>query len=68
MKPVALGVIGCGVIGGHHLRAASRTVTVRVVAVADLLEDRVREAAAKYDIPRSHRSGAALLDDLPWRP
>lgn len=63
MKPVALGVIGCGVIGRHHLRAASRTETVRVVAVADLLEDRVREAAAQYDIPRHHRSGAALLDD-----
>ena len=63
MKPVALGVIGCGVIGRHHLRAASRTETVRVVAVADLLEDRVREAAAQYGIPRSHRSGESLLDD-----
>jgi len=46
MKSVALGVIGCGVIGRHPLAAASQSPLTRVAAVADLIEKKGREIAA----------------------
>ena len=63
MKPVALGVIGCGVIGRHHLAAASQSPMIRVTAVADLIEEKGRELAEQYGIPKRYVEGADLLED-----
>lgn len=38
MNPVRVGLIGCGVIGGHHIRHAGESPLVEVVAVADLID------------------------------
>lgn len=43
MKPVQLGLVGCGVIGQAHLRAAASLPPVRFVAVCD-----VRKEAADH--------------------
>ncbi len=62
MKPVRLGVIGCGVIGQNHLRAATESPLLDVVAVADFREDAAREAADKFHINTVYADGSALID------
>jgi len=63
MDPVRLGLIGCGVIGRHHARAASQCSAVKLVAVADLIEERGRAIAEQYGVPVRYREGLDLLDD-----
>ncbi len=64
MEPVKLGIIGCGVIGsGDHLPRATKSPLVDLVAVSDLIEERVKTAAEKYNIPAVYSSGSELLDD-----
>ena len=61
--PVKLGIIGYGVIGRHHMEAATKSPLIDVVAVADLIKDRGREAAEKYGIKKVYREGSALIRD-----
>lgn len=64
MEPVRLGIIGCGVIGsGTHLPTATQSPLFEVVAVADLIEERVKAAAEKFGIDTIYDSGARLLED-----
>lgn len=63
MEPVRLGLIGCGVIGSQHIRHASDSPLVSLVAVADLIEERVNKAAEQYGVPKRYREGLDLLDD-----
>ena len=50
MKPVNFAIIGCGVIGTVHLRSAQQSKNVRVVAIADLRAELVREAAKAHQV------------------
>jgi predicted dehydrogenase len=63
MDPVKLGVIGCGVIGSVHLHFATQSSAVKVVAIADLIKERVEGAAAKFDIDKVYADGDALIND-----
>lgn len=63
MTKVRLGIIGCGVIGTHHLRAATASPLIEVVAIADLLEDRRQKAAAEFHIPEVYPDGDTLLEE-----
>jgi len=63
MKPVALGVVGCGVIGPVHLRDAAESPLIEVVAVADLIEERARAAAQKFGVRKIYADGESLLAD-----
>lgn len=63
MEPVRLGVIGCGVIGNHHLQVATASQRVKVVALADLLDDRAQAAGEKYGVGTLYKQGLDLLDD-----
>ncbi len=63
MKPVRLGIIGCGVIGGHHIAAAAAHDGIDLVAVADLDESLASKAASKFGVPKSYPNGAKLIDD-----
>ena len=66
MNPVRLGVVGCGVIGNSHLASALKIPeSIRLVALADLIEERMETAAAKYGAPRKYRSGAELIEKDP---
>jgi predicted dehydrogenase len=51
------------VIGRHHIRAASESPLVRVVAMADRIEERVHEVGDQYGIAKRYGEGSDLLDD-----
>ncbi|OOM78768.1 1,5-anhydro-D-fructose reductase [Clostridium puniceum] len=52
MNKVKVGVIGCGNISGIYFENLTKTfVNIEVHACADLIEDRAKEAAEKYNIP-----------------
>lgn len=63
METVKLGVVGCGVIGPHHLQAAANCDLIEVVAVADLIEERARAAAERFGVPKVYIEGSALIED-----
>ena len=52
MNALGIGVIGCGEIAfTYHLPALARVTDARVVAVADLADDKARQAAHEFAIP-----------------
>jgi predicted dehydrogenase len=51
--PVGVGIIGAGNISDQYLRNLTAFPDVSVLAIGDLLEDRAREQAAKYGVPRA---------------
>jgi len=63
MKPVRLGIIGCGVIGNHHLEAANDSPLAELVAAADLIEERVGAAAEKYGVTAYPNDEELLKDE-----
>ncbi|MBI4975922.1 MAG: Gfo/Idh/MocA family oxidoreductase [Spirochaetes bacterium] len=64
MEPVRIGIIGCGVIGtGSHLPEAADSKLVTVTAVADIIEERVKNAAGRFNIQKTYASGDELIDD-----
>ena len=63
MEPVRLGVIGCGVICGSHLKLAAEYADAQVVAVADMMVERAKATAEKFSIPSYYGSDDELLND-----
>ena len=60
---VRLGVIGCGVIGTIHLRAAAEAPEVTLAAVADRIAGRAQEAADRFGAERAYAAPEALIAD-----
>ncbi|MCR4399953.1 MAG: Gfo/Idh/MocA family oxidoreductase [Syntrophomonadaceae bacterium] len=48
---VGIGLIGCGRISGNHFEAIRQQPGARIVACCDIIPERARQAAEKYDIP-----------------
>lgn len=63
MDRVRLGIIGCGVIGQAHLRAAAGSQRVVITAVADLNGEAAKKAAADLPDARVHTRGEDLIAD-----
>lgn len=63
MRPVKLGVIGCGAMGCRHIVAGQASPLINVVAVADPVVERARELATSQGIAQVYREGAELLAD-----
>ena len=63
MNPVRVGLIGCGVIGGHHIRHAGESPLVEVVAVADLIDERAAAFGDQYGVAARYRAGTDLIAD-----
>ena len=63
MDPVRLGVIGCGVIGQHHLASAQASPLIEIAALSDLRADLANESAEKFGVDKTYPKGEALLED-----
>ena len=63
---VRIGVIGCGQIAQQHFKNYAQIPEARVVACADILEDRASKSAKEFGIEHIYNSAQALLerDDL----
>ncbi len=62
MEPVRIGIIGCGVMGGRHLKAVARSPLLQPVAVADIDPDKREALANAHGIPDRHAEGAELIE------
>lgn len=51
MRKLGVAVIGCGFIGGVHLRAWRKVEGADLVAVVDLIEGRAKKAAEDFKVP-----------------
>ncbi len=63
MEPVRVGVIGCGVIGTSHMRAANASPDIELVAAADLIDGNREKAEAQLSPKRMYTDGADLIAD-----
>ena len=63
MDTVRLGVVGCGVIGPSHMKAAVDSPLIELVAVADLIEERARAKAEEFGVPKVYTQGDDLIED-----
>ena len=63
MKPVKVGVIGCGVIGSRHLSIATEAPHIELVAAADLIETNRTAAAERFNPPKMYSNDIDLLDN-----
>jgi predicted dehydrogenase len=63
MGSVKLGVIGCGVIGQRHVKAAVDCPYIDLTAVADIRGETAKTTAEQYKIPSWHDSAEKLLSD-----
>ena len=63
MEPIRLGIIGCGVIGSSHVTNATKSPFAELVAVADVMEERARATAEKFNIPSFYNNDEDLLNN-----
>ncbi len=63
MKKLNLGLIGCGGRMSRHIEALLQMDDIAVVAVADPIEERRRNAAAQFGCTRLYDGFTALLDN-----
>lgn len=62
-RNVVCGIVGCGVIGPVHADAFSRCDGVSVKWVCDIIEDRARGMAERFNVPRHCKDLRQILDD-----
>ncbi len=62
IKPVAVGVIGCGNISGAYMRMLKTLPVVQVVACADLRMEAAQAMAEQYGVPQVLTVEALLAD------
>jgi predicted dehydrogenase len=63
MKPVQIGVIGCGVICQYHMTGAKGSPLMDIVAVADIIEEKARRTAQTFGVPTVYNNAEDLLND-----
>lgn len=62
MKPVNVGIIGCGKISGIYMENCLKFEALQLVACADLDRERAEEQAAKYGISKVYTPDELLAD------
>ncbi len=63
MKPVKIGIIGCGIIGRTHAEAANKSSRMELVAVADMNAEAAQKLAAELGVPKFYGNAIELLND-----
>jgi len=61
MKPVKVGIIGCGNISGIYFQNTTKMASLEVIAAADLIAERVESKAKEFGVPNIYYSGKELL-------
>ena len=62
MKPVKVGVIGCGNISDIYFQAGQKFESIEIVACADLVKARATAKAKEYGVPRATTVKQLLAD------
>ncbi|NBD27708.1 Gfo/Idh/MocA family protein [Paenibacillus glycinis] len=62
MKPVKVGIIGCGNISRIYFKNLKQYPEVELVAAADIDIERAKERAAEYDVPNAYTVEQLLAD------
>ena len=62
MKPVKVGVVGCGNISDIYCKAGKVFEAIEIVACADLLMERARAKAKEHGIPKACKVAELLKD------
>ena len=52
VKPVKLGIVGCGNISSIYCQNAGKLEALEPAACADLIPERAQQRAAEYNIPK----------------
>ena len=61
-QPVNVGIVGCGNISDIYLQNCTRFPSLRVLACADLMQERAAEKAQKYGVPNAYSVEELLAD------
>ena len=62
MKPVKVGLVGCGFISGIYLQNSKLFTSFDIIACSDLIEERAKSRAIEYNVPRV-MSTEEIMDD-----
>ena len=62
-KKVRMGVVGTGIWGRMHVRAYVQHPSADLVAICDLNEERAREVAEEFDIPKCYSNTDEMLEE-----
>ncbi|MFW6457725.1 MAG: Gfo/Idh/MocA family protein [Planctomycetota bacterium] len=62
MKPVNVGIVGCGAIGPSHIEAGQASEGVNIQAVADIDEEKARKTAEEFQIPEHYTDAQKIFD------
>ena len=63
MSKVKIGIIGCGAIGSVHADAYAKVADAEVVALCDILPDKLKEKAARHGVAKTYEDYRQLLAD-----
>ena len=62
-EKLKVGIIGCGTIGSTHADSYAKVDTVEVVALCDILPDRLAEKSKRHGIAKTYENYHDLLAD-----
>src|SRR5215203_3381116 len=65
-KKIRVGIIGCGSVSTQYLPHLSKSPYVELVSTCDIIYDRAKQAAAKYNIPNNYPNIDQLLAGGPF--
>jgi len=59
---ISFGLIGCGRISNKHFEAIAEIEGVKIICCADIIEERAKEAAEKFDVPNYYVDYIDMLE------
>ncbi len=60
---IRIGVIGTGVMGAYHVRALSEMDGVKLIAISDINEEKVKKLAEKYRLEKYYTGHRQMLEE-----
>ncbi|MBR2439123.1 MAG: Gfo/Idh/MocA family oxidoreductase [Lentisphaeria bacterium] len=63
MSKVRIGIIGCGSIGSVHADSYAKVADAEVVAMCDILSEKLKEKAARHNVAKTYENYHDLLAD-----